>query len=38
MFGLGEILHLDIRGVLEYGLEVIWVGHLIDGCVMMAVP
>jgi len=42
MFGLGEVLHLNIRGVLEYGLEVIWIG-LVDqwlcneGCLMMMI-
>jgi len=28
MFGFGEVFHLDIRGVLKYGLEVIRVGHV----------
>ena len=28
LFGLGEVFHLNMRGVLKYRLEVIWVGHV----------
>jgi len=35
-FGLGEVFHFNIRGVLKYRLEVIS-GMLIDGCEMKAV-